>query len=224
MKAAYMAAAMTITTIALVVAGCGGGGGGGLQSDLNSYLPMADQNSWTYDLRIRADLIVPSQEHPGWNNFVQTEDITGIAQFDGTDYFVFSVTRQEMGAFPETTWTQFRRVDRQGVYARDLLQAVDLTLLQTPPVVGDTWAHPLNENVTYETTAVAEQVTVPAGTFDCVLVTMTDVTPIENHPEWVPFTVRTWLAKGVGIVQDRTFEGPEEDMTSELKLRAYELK
>ena len=219
-----LVAATTIAIIALVTAGCGGGGGGGLQSDLNSYLPMADQNSWTYDLRIRADLTVPSQVHPGWNSFVQTEDITGVAQFEGTDYFVFSVTREAVGQFPEATWTQFRRVDRQGVYARDLLQAVDLTLLRTPPVVGDTWDHPLIEHITYEVTAVAAQVTVPAGTFDCVVVTMTDVTPNENHPEWVPFTVRTWLAKGVGIVRDRTFEGPDEDMTSEIKLRAYGLK
>jgi hypothetical protein len=216
--------ATTTAIIALVIGGCGGGGGGGLQSDLRSYLPMADQNSWTYDLRIRADLIVPSQEHPGWNNFVQTEDITGIAQFAGTDYFVFSVTREEAGAFPEATWTQFRRLDRHGVYARDLLQAVDLTLLQTPPTVGDTWDHPLDENVTYETTNVAAQVTVPAGTFDCVVVTMVDTTPMPDHPEWVPYTVRTWFAKGVGIVRDRTFEGPDEDMTSEIQLRAYGLK
>ena len=138
MKTTHVTAAVVAAIIALVTAGCGGGGGG-LQSDLRSYLPMADQNSWKYDLRIRADLIVPSQEHPGWNNFVQTEDIMGIAQFAGMDYFVFSVTREEAGAFPEKTWTQFRRVDRRGVYARDLLQPVDLTLLQTPPAVGVTW-------------------------------------------------------------------------------------
>ncbi len=220
-----MRIALTVAaTIALMTAGCGGGGGG-LVSDVNTYLPMADLNSWTYDLRIRADLTVPAADpHPGWNNYVQTEDITGVAQFEGTDYFVFSVKREAVGTFPEANWTQFRRLDRQGVFARDLLQAVDLTLLQTPPVVGDTWVHPLNENTTYEVTAVDAQVTVPAGTFDCVVVTMTDVTEIVGHPEWVPYVIRTWFAKGVGIVQDRTFEGPTRDMTSDIQLHAYGLK
>ena len=88
--------------------------------------------------------------------------------------------------------------------------------------------HPLNENVSYEVTSVATPLTVLAGTYDCVVVTMTDTTvytdPQTQEPLPTPFVIRTWFAKGVGIVRDRTFEGPDEDMTSEIKLRAYELK
>ncbi|MCD6359657.1 MAG: hypothetical protein J7M38_02260 [Armatimonadetes bacterium] len=223
MKAAHITSAALFVIMAVMVTGCGGGGGGGgTQSDLNSYLPMAAGNNWTYDLRIRADLN-PAQEHPGWNNFVQTEEITGHAQLQGTDYFVFQTVREAAGEFPEARWTQYRRADNLGIYVRDLVQAVDVALLHTPPHTGDTWADPTNEDITYETVATAEQVTVPAGTFDCAVVKMTDNTPNPDHPERVPFTVRTWFAKGVGIVQDRTYEGPTEDMTTELQLRDYEI-
>lgn len=222
MKAAYLTTAAAIAIIAVVMIGCASTGGDGPQSDLTSYLPMAQGNTWTYDLRIRADL-TPLQDHPGWNAFTQVETITGTARLQGTDYFLFSITREASGQFPETIWSQYRRADAQGIHARDYIEDQDFTLLQTPPTTGDTWTDPANANVTYQTEATGQEVTVPAGTFTCAVVKMVDGTPDEDHPERVPYTIRSWFARGVGIVQDRTYEGPAEDMTSELQLRDYEI-
>ena len=104
MKAAWIAAGATLAVVVLVAAGCSGGGGGTV-SDLRSYMPMADGNTWTYDLRIRADLWVPTQVHPGWNSFVQTETITGTAVLLGTSYSVFQATRLANADYPELVYS-----------------------------------------------------------------------------------------------------------------------
>jgi len=228
MKSAYMATVIEIAIAALLVTGCGGGGDGGPQSDLTSYLPMAVGNNWSYDLRIRADLIVPTQAHPGWNVFVQTEEITGTALLQGTSYFVFQITRLANATYPELAYApQYRRVDAQGVHARYPADPADFTLLQTPPQVGDTWADGVFPNITYETVAIGEQVTVPAGTFDCVKVEMFDPDALSGDGEYRFQRVDTWFAQGVGIVKDETWEqkisSGQWELLSDIKLREYEI-
>lgn len=225
MKTAYLAAAGALAIIILGAAGCASSGGG-TQSDLSSYLPMAVGNTWTYDLRIRADMD-PMQEHPGWNLFTETHEITGTAQLQGTDYFVFRIVRQATPDFPEKVDTQFRRTDHNGVYARDWDNGMDFTMLRTPPHAGDTWSDTVYPNITYQTIATDEVVTVPAGTFHCVRVRMEDADARSDNGDYQFLRVESWFARGVGLVKDETWEQrvstEEWEMLSDLQLRDYQL-
>ncbi len=233
MKVSFAATAALVTIIALGVVGCGGGGGPSVQSDLSSYLPMALGNSWTYDLRISTvipednlkALFVPQGVKAGWYEFEQVETITGTAQLVGTDYFVFETKRVAVGDFPERLYGQFRRFDRDGVYVRLGAEGEDVPQLATPPRVGETWSDPDAPNVTYEVLAIAEDVTVPAGTFSCVKVRLSDPDLTSADGLYQFFRLDVWFARGVGIVKDQTREqnvlSEQWEVTSELELRAY---
>ena len=106
-------------------------------------------------------------------------------------------------------------------------QAADeeFTLLRLPPTVGDTWADPINPLTTYETKSINEQVTVPAGTFDCVRVETFDPEAASADGLYQFQRIDTWFARGVGIVKDETWEQnistSEWELLSDIQLREY---
>lgn len=72
-------------------------------------------------------------------------------------------------------------------------------VLSSTMKVGDTWSWESGNNKMKESAKVvaAEKVTVPAGTFNTLLVKCTGV-----YHNGVPYTVKTWYAKGIGYVKD----------------------
>lgn len=189
--------------LALIMTGCGGGGGGGNGGQSNSYLPMTVGNSWDYLMTFAPD-ITPAQA--GENQlFDYHETIIGTAGLDGTDYFIFRSVRDQTDRYPERVWQQIRRQDAEAIYARVGDPAYDLPVLLLPPTEGETWSDPFFPEVTFETAAVGERVTVPAGTFACVRVEETyELTGEGDSP--VQMTIKSWFARGVGLVKDETWE------------------
>ncbi|MFW5866715.1 MAG: hypothetical protein ACOCX2_02790 [Armatimonadota bacterium] len=217
MKRTGIAAVTVGITLALVATGCGGGGdGGGNAVPNNSYLPMQVGNSWDYVLTLAPGL-VPVQE--GSNQlFDYHETITGIANLDGADYFLFRSVRDETDQYPERVWQQIRRETDEAIYARVGNPAYDLPVLMLPPRQGETWPDPFFEEVTLTTAAVGEQVTVPAGTFNCVRVEQTYEVPLEGG-DVVVETTKQWFARGVGLVKDETWD--DDILTTRTELTDY---
>lgn len=203
--------AMSIT-VALIAAGCGGGGGDSNDSVSNSYLPMQVGNSWEYQMTL-APGIVPVQEQSN-QLFDYHETITGIANHDGTDYFIFRSVREANDEYPQRAWQQIRRQDDEAIYARVGDPAYDLPVLMLPPREGDSWADPYFPEATFTVAAVGEQVTVPAGTFSCVRVEQTYETPVEGGA--VVETTKVWFARGVGVVKEEAWDDDAVNMRNEL--------
>jgi len=201
-----------------MVAGCGGGGGG--DSPATSYLPMEVGNTWDYTLTLAPGL-VPAQIQDG-QQFPYHESVIGVAELQGTSYYVVQARREAVGEYPERIWQQFRREDREAIYARIGDPAYDLPILKLPPQRGDSWADPVFPEVMFTTAAVAEQVTVPAGTFTCVRVDQEYDTTVEGSDSPVHVTVRSWYARGVGLVRDETLE--DNIVTSTLELESYHVQ
>jgi len=217
MRGTFAVAVAALGVVTVIVAGCGGGGGNGAS---NSYLPMATGNTWDYTLTL-APGMVPAQI-PGGQEFPYNESVIGAADLQGTEYYAVQARRDAVGEHPERIWQQFRREDAQGIYARVGDPAYDLTILRLPPRAGDTWTDPIFSEVTFATAAVAEQVTVPAGTFTCVRVEQEYDTTPDGAQSPVHITVRSWYARGVGLVRDETLE--DSDLTSTLRLESYSVQ
>ncbi|MGD9497197.1 MAG: hypothetical protein AB7Y46_12940 [Armatimonadota bacterium] len=217
---------MRVTLVALIAAliavsaltvGCGGGDGNGSST---SYLPMEIGNTWTYTLTLAPGL-TPEQITDGLV-FPYHETVIGVADLQGTRYHVIRARREAVGQYPERTWQQYRRVTAQAIYARVGDPAYDLPILKLPPAAGETWTDPQFPEVAYRTAATAEQVTVPAGTFACVRVEQQSETVPNEGESPVQFTVRSWYARGVGVVRDETLEDGE--LTSTLELESYSVQ
>lgn len=210
-------AALTLTVA--VLAGCGGGGGGGNPAS-TSYLPLAVGNTWDYVLTLAPGL-QPAQI-PGGTQFPYHETVTGVAELQGTRYFAIQARREAVDPYPEGVWQQFRRADQQAIYARVGDPAYDLPILMLPPTQGATWTDPFFPDVTYTTRAVAAPVNVPAGQFSCVRVDEEyDYVPEEDASP-IHVTVRSFYARGIGLVRDETLE--DGQVTSTLELVSYDLQ
>ncbi len=207
--------------LALIVAGCGGGGGdsNGDGPPNTSYLPMQVGNSWQYVMTLAPD-ITPTQNQPN-QIFDYHETVTGIAGLDGTDYFLFRSVREQTDEHPERVWQQIRRATDEAIYARVGDPAYDLPVLTLPPRPGDTWTDPVFPEVTFEITAVNEEVTVPAGTFTCVRVEQEYERELEGGDS-VSERTRTWFARGVGQVKQETLDGGV--LTAMIELTDYSVQ
>jgi len=216
--------------LALVtLAGCGGGGG--RPASQASYFPLAEANKWSYHLTVYVDQSSASKRalpSPGLFRLVpagvlakmapaQSVDLVstvlGSAIIEGESYWALESEMLETGE----TGIQNMRSDHTGIYRYEQLgeQGGDVPVLKLPPTVGDTWTMLGDENITYTTEATNESVTVPAGSFRCVRVRQVDSTVSPAY------TIVTWFAYGVGLVQDNTLEG--DTLTSEIGLVSYEL-
>lgn len=214
---AILALIATGAVACILLAGCGGGGGGGGSS---SYLPMAVGNSWDYILTL-APGVEPAQIEGG-TQFPYHERVTGVAILQGTRYFAIQARREAVDPYPEGVWQQFRREDLHGIYARVGQPAYDLPILMLPPRTGATWTDPFFPDVTYTIVSVASPVTVPAGQFTCVRVDEEyDYVP-EDAQSPIHITVRSYYARGVGLVRDETLE--DGVLTSTLELTGYTLQ
>jgi len=217
MRPAAIALIAALAITSAMLAGCGGGSDGPGSS---SYLPMAVGNSWDYTLTL-APGITPAQI-PGGTEFPYHETVTGVATLQGTRYFAIQARREAVDPYPEGVWQQFRREDLQALYARVGDPAYDLPILMLPPIAGETWTDPLFPAVSYTTVAVAVPVTVPAGQFTCVRVDEEyDYVPAENESP-IHVAVRSFYARGVGLVRDETLE--DGVVTSTLQLVSYILQ
>lgn len=219
----------------LLAAGCEGGGGDDLPDSSDSYLPLAVGNSWNYLMTLAPDVEPFVPEQAGENQlFDYHETVEPPVTIEGVEYFLIRTLREatdEWDAYPQE---QLRRITRDAVYSRLLfldedenLQYEDVIQLRLPPRVGDTW-HDEWLGATFTTVAIDEQVTVPAGTFNCVRVEMSMLVPEHADGEYegtnvvaqseedqggsgengdgVLLVVKTWYARGVGIVRDQTWE------------------
>jgi len=198
----------------VLAAGCGGGGSDG---GSNSYLPLTLGSTWAYTMTLGPGL-VPAQI-PGGTDFPYTETVVGIADLQGVQYASVLSRREAVDPYPERSWQQFRREDTVAIYARVGDPGYDLPVLMLPPTVGETWTDPTFAGVVYTTVASAERVTVPAGTFTCVRVEQEYDTEVDGGQETVHVTVRSWYARGVGLVRDETLE--DDTVTSTLVLESY---
>ena len=203
------------------LAGCGGGGGGGGNPASTSYMPLAVGNTWDYILTLAPGL-EPAQISGG-TRFPYHETVTGVATLQGTRYFAIQARREAVDPYPEGVWQQFRREDREAIYARVGDPAYDLPILKLPPVKDATWTDPYFPAVTYTIVAVAAPVSVPAGQFTCVRVDEEyDYQPEDpEDPDASPIhvTVRSFYARGIGLVRDETLE--DGVVTSTLELVSY---
>lgn len=227
MRTAHIAL-LALAAVAVIAAGCGGGGGEPADPGSTSYLPLAMGNTWEYELTIAPD-VVPAQDGEN-QHFPYRETVTGTATLQGTSYWVIETVREAAEGYSEQTWQQFRRVDEEAVYARvSLLDpdtglptlTYDLPFLKLPPTAGQTWSDPQIEDDTYETVSVNEQVTVAAGTFNCVRVDREYEYRPDEEADPTAIVVRSWYARGVGLVRDETREG--QTLTSTLELQSYDL-
>jgi len=207
----------------VLAAGCGGGGGDG---GSNSYLPLTLGSTWTYTLTLGPGL-VPAQI-PGGTDFPYTETVVGIADLQGTEYASVLSVRGAVDPWPERSWQQFRRESAQSIYARvplvdretgEVISSYDLPILMLPPAAGLSWSDPQDSQVVFAVAATADRVTVPAGTFTCVRVDRDEDTIPDGDEEPVHYTVRSWYARGVGLVRDETLE--DDTVTSTLVLQSY---
>ncbi len=201
----------------ILAAGCGGGGG---NAGSNSYLPLTLGNTWSYTMTLAPGL-VPAQI-AGGTEFPYSETVVGIADLQGTQYAAVLSRREAVDPYPERSWQQFRREDAEAIYARVGDPGYDLPILMLPPTVGETWSDPTFAGVTYTTVSTTERVTVPAGTFTCVRVEQEYDTVVEGSEDTVHVTVRSWYARGVGLVRDETLE--DDTVTSTLVLENYEVE
>jgi hypothetical protein len=206
--------------LALVASGCGGGGGGGNGGPAdNSYLPMQVGNSWDYLMTFAPD-IVPVQDQQN-QLFDYHETIIGISNLADNDYFLFRSVRDETEQYPERVFQQVRRKTEDAIYARVGDPAYDLPVLMLPPQEGETWTDPVFPEVAFTTAAVDEQVTVPAGTFNCVRVEQTYEIPVEDGDP-IQMLIRSWFAPGVGLVKDETRE--DDVRTTMIELTSYNIQ
>jgi len=208
--------------LAAVLAGCGGGdsggggNGGGGNGGSTSYLPMKLGNTWHYRMTLAPD-VVPAQA-TGNQLFDYHEEVIGIASLSGKDYFIVRSTRDATAQYPERVWQQIRREDREAIYARVGDPAYDLPVLMLPPQRGESWSDPFFAEVTFTVAAVGEQVTVPAGTFGCVRVEERwEEAVVGGAP--ITHVIKSWYARGVGLVKDETWE--DEAKTSMIELTSY---
>lgn len=217
-----LVAALALTMAAL--AGCGGGGGNPAS---NSYMPLAVGNTWDYILTVHPDYL-ETKQIPGGVEFAYHETVTGLATLQDRRYFSVQGRRDARDAppYPELVFQQFRREDRQAIYARVGDPAYDLPFLKLPPAEGATWTDPYFPAVIYTIKAVAAPVSVPAGQFTCVRVDEEyDYQPEDpEDPDASPIhvTVRSFYARGIGLVRDETFE--DGVVTSTLELVSYSLQ
>jgi hypothetical protein len=206
--------------LALIATGCGGGGGGNGDGPAStSYLPMQVGNTWQYRMTLAPD-ITPTQEQPN-QVFDYHETITGTEGLDEPEYFIFRSVREATDQYVERAWQQIRRETDEAIYARVGNPAYDLPVLMLPPRDGDLWTDPFFPEVTFEVTAVNEQVTVPAGTFTCVRVEQQYELPLEGGGSVVELT-RTWFARGVGQVKQQTLD--DGVLTAMIELTDYSLE
>jgi hypothetical protein len=253
MRAIRLTFVAAIVSLLATLAGCGGGGGGTPPSQ-QSYFPLAENNTWSYQISLEAgsamrgagdDSVVRAVDAVGLISPVplavrrfpasrlsprasavarlsplasrlQTDLIStviGSEILEGRQYWAVQAELVADG----TSTVQHMRIDATGLYAYREVdgQVSDICLLKLPPRVGDTWTVPGDEQIIFTTEATDDAVSVPAGDFECVRVSQVDNT---SEP---PYTLLTWFAYGVGLVQDNTLEG--DTLTSELKLISYEL-
>ncbi len=215
MRSNAIVVTIALGTALVLAGGCGGGGGG--DGGSNSYLPLTLGSTWSYTLTLGPGL-VPAQI-PGGTDFPYTETVVGVADLQGTQYASVLSVRGAVDPWPERSWQQFRRETGAAIYARVGDPGYDLPILMLPPTAGETWSDPTSAEVTYTTVATAERVTVPAGTFTCVRVEQEYDTEVEPGQGTVHVTVRSWYARGVGLVRDETLE--DETVTSTLVLESY---
>ncbi len=217
----------------LVATGCGGGGDSGAHGNddpSDSYLPLALGNSWEYVMKLHPDMepiVVPQTED--FQQFIWRETVTAVESRPEweVDYFLIHAYREATDDYRDYEEYQLRRSTEEEISARMLFvdddeefYYHDVTQLTLPPVEGDTWPDAAL-GATFTTAAVGEQITVPAGTFRCVRVEMSYDGPEEADPADA-FVVKTWYARGVGIVRDETWEGDE--LTSMIELVEYEVQ
>ncbi len=231
MSAIRLTFVAAIVSLLAALAGCGGGGN--TPPSQQSYFPLAENNTWSYQIVVHvpsekgrvadrpslyrtfpfalAHLKAPKSGLRQAVDLIST--VIGSEILEGRQYWA---VQAELVA-DETSTVQHMRIDATGLYAyREVEgQVSDICLLKLPPRVGDTWTVPGDEQIVFTTEATDDAVSVPAGDFECVRVSQVD-----NSSE-PPFTLLTWFAYGVGLVQDNTLEG--DTLTSELKLITYEL-
>lgn len=217
--------------VMLVTAGCGGGGtGDGNGAPPEGYLPLALGNSWQYLMTLAPDLEpVVAAEQDQNQEFDYSETVIGTGVSDGVEHFVVQSRREATDRWPEFEFFQLRRVDDTAVYARlpifdeqgQFLRYYDAPYLKLPPQVGERWVDP-EYGEEFVTAAVGEQVSVPAGTFSCVRVEQTAEIPAEDDGSPVQYVVRTWYARGVGVVRDETWE--DDVKTSMIELVEYSVR
>ncbi len=215
---------------AAVIAGCGGGGG--LPASQRSYFPLAEGNTWSYDLTVHTEQTTAIKRLARPLGFFRVlppaaglkmaaahavdliSTVLGSAIVEGRDYWE---TEARLVSSSEDPAYVYWRSDDEGIYRYYQVgeESADVPVLRLPPTVGDTWTVPGNEDVVFTTEAISERVTVPRGTFSCVRVRQVDSSAD------TPYTIVTWFAYGVGLVQDKTFEG--DTLTSDTKLVSYEL-
>ena len=80
--------------LAATLAGCGGGDSGG-NGGSTSYLPMKLGNTWQYRMTLAPD-VVPAQATEN-QLFDYHEEVIGIAELSGNDYFIVRSTRDATG-------------------------------------------------------------------------------------------------------------------------------
>ena len=214
---------------ATVIAGCGGGGG--VPASQRSYFPLAEGNTWSYDLAVHAEQTTAIKRPARPLGFFRVpppagglkmaaaqavdliSTVLGSAIVEGRDYWETEARLVSSSASAYLYW----RSDDDGIYRYYQVgeESADVPVLKLPPTVGDTWIIPDNEEMVFTTEAINDRVTVPRGTFSCVRVRQVDS---RLYP---CYTIVTWFAYGVGLVQDKTFEG--DILTSDTKLVSYEL-
>ncbi len=184
-----------------------------------SYMPMAVGNRWDYLMTLASGL-TPAQA--GENQlFDYHEEVTGTVILRGTDYFLIEATRDATDEHPERVWEQIRRETGGAIYARVGNPAYDLPILMLPPQEGMTWPDPFFPEVSFTITGVGEEVTVPAGTFDCVRVEESWEQQVDDESA-ITNRVIGWYARGVGLVKDETWEGDVK--TSMIELTEYSVQ
>ena len=188
----------TLLGALLALSACTNGRGGPDGADEAGWFPLVADARWTYDGRFDGTV------------YRNTLALRAIQVDDRTVYGFYDIGERIEGQLlmGNMFGDELFRRDGDVLYVADEHSPdEEHVLLRFPLRAGETTEYRVGSRVTRTTVAGEEQVTVPAGTFDCLRLTV--VVEYDSGKE-SPHTV--WLARGVGLVKWKRSTGRLDEL------------
>jgi len=179
----FSLAVVLVAMAGLLVSGCSvlqqSGGGGG-----ESYFPHANGYAWRMT---------------GSDGSSTIMTVEGTASIGSTTVQCFS-SLYISSSNTRSTSEAYYKVDGSGVYAHgspSYPSSIGIPLIQFPLEVGKTWDVMVSGSYSTKATVISkENMTVPAGTFDCYKITLAT-----TYGSSEAYTSTLWLGNNAGIVK-----------------------
>jgi len=185
-----MFAVLVFAGLGLIMAGCSSlqstSGGGG-----ENYFPHAQGNTW---------------RHPSTDGSSQVMTVEGTTSVGSITVQKFSSCYHSASGYTSTSEAYYK-IDGSGVYSHgspNYPSSVGIPFIVFPLDVGKTWDVIISGSTSAKATVVSkENVTVPAGTFDCYKVSYSS-TYMNYVGSTETNTSTVWFGNNAGIVKSTT--------------------